>query len=106
MWDEEAEFYRLRAQLDGRAYHGHDGLRRFVADVAEEWEEVQFEIEEIRDMGEQGVGFGRFRARGRASGVELNIPLGWVGIVRNKKIVYSRFFSDPAEALEAAGLSE
>ena len=26
-WDERAEFHPLRAQSDGRAYHGHDGLR-------------------------------------------------------------------------------
>jgi ketosteroid isomerase-like protein len=106
MWDEEAEFYPLRAQLEGRAYRGPQGLREFIGELADEWEEVQFEIEEIRDKGEEGVGFGRFRARGRASGVELNVPLGVVGIVRNKKIVYSRFFSDPAEALKAAGLEE
>jgi ketosteroid isomerase-like protein len=106
MWHEEAEFYPLRAQLEGRAYRGPDGLREFIDELADDWEEVQFEIEEIRDKGEQGVGFGRFRARGRASGVELNVPLGVVGIVRNKKIVYSRFFSDPAEALKAAGLEE
>jgi ketosteroid isomerase-like protein len=106
MWDEEAKFYPLRAQLESRGYHGHDGLRRFLVELAEDWEEVRFEVDEIWDMGEQGVGFGRFRARGRASRVELTVPIGWIGVVRNKKIVYSRFFSDPAEALEAAGLRE
>jgi ketosteroid isomerase-like protein len=106
LWGEEAEFYPLRAQLEGRAYYGRDGLRRFIVELAEEWEEVRFEVGEIRDAGEQMVGFGRFRARGKASGVELDVPLGLVGIVRDKKVVYSRFFSDPAEALEAAGLRD
>jgi ketosteroid isomerase-like protein len=104
--DEEAEFYPLRAQLEGRSYNGHDGLRRFIVEMAEEWEEVRFELDEVRDVGERVVGFGRIRARGRASGVELDLPLGGVGVVRNNRIVYVRFFSDPAEALEAAGLSE
>jgi hypothetical protein len=49
------------------------------------------------------VGVGRFRARGRASGVDLNFPFG---AVRRGRIVYTRSFSEPAEALEAAGLSE
>ena len=37
LWSEEAEFYPLRAQLEGRPYHGHKGLRRFVAEIGEEW---------------------------------------------------------------------
>jgi ketosteroid isomerase-like protein len=106
LWDEEAEFYPLRAQLEGRAYHGRDGLRRFIVELAEDWEEVRFEVDEVREAGGQLVGFGRFRARGKASGIELNVPLGLVGVVRDKKVVYSRFFSDPADALEAAGQRE
>ena len=102
-FDADAEFYPLRAQLEGRSYRGHDGVRRFIGELKEDWEEVRFEIEEMLDLGERGVGSGRFRARGRASGVELDVPLGWIGEVRNGKIVYARFFSDPAEALEAAG---
>ena len=106
LWDEEAEFYPLRAQLEGESYSGHDGLMRFVAELAEDFEEVRFEVEEMRDAGEQVVGIGRFRARGRTSGLDLNVPFGAVQRVRRGKIVYTRFFSEPAEALEAAGLSE
>ena len=104
LWDEEAEFYPLRAQLEGQSYSGHDGLMRFVAELAEDFEEVRFEVEETRDAGEQVVGIGRFRARGRASGVDLNVPFGAIQRVRRGKIVYTRLFSEPADALEAAGL--
>ena len=106
LWDEEAEFYPLRAQLEGKSYRGHDGLERFLAEMTEQWDEVRFEIEESRDAGEQVVSTGRFRARGRASGVDINVPLGVLTRVRRGKIVYMRFFSEPAEAFEAAGLSE
>ena len=106
LWDEEAEFVPLRAQLEGESYSGHDGLMRFVAELAEDFEEVRFEIEETRDAGEQVVGIGRFRARGRASGVNINVPVGVVQRVRRGKIVYTRLFSEPADALEAARLSE
>jgi hypothetical protein len=44
-WDQEAEFYPLRAQLEGESYSGHDGLMRFVAELAEDFEEVRFEVE-------------------------------------------------------------
>ena len=105
-WDERAEFYPLRAQLEGRVYSGHEGLRRFVADVSEEWKTIRFEVDEVRQAGEEIVGAGRFRARGRASGIDLDFPLGLLGVVRDGKIVYARFFSDPADAMEAAGLRE
>lgn len=106
LWDEEAEFYPLRAQLEGESYRGHDGLERFLSDMAEDWEEVRFEIDETQDAGEQVVGIGRFMARGRASGVDLNVPLGVFTRMRRGKIVYTRLFSEPTDALEAAGLRE
>ena len=106
LWDEEAEFYPLRAQLEGDSYRGHEGMERFLGEMAENWEDVRFEIDERRDAGEQVVGIGRFRARGRASGVDINVPIGVFTRVRQGKIVYARFFSEPADALEAAGLSE
>jgi uncharacterized protein len=106
LWDEEAEFYPLRAQLEGESYRGHDGLERFFGELAEDFDDVRVEIDEARDAGEQVVGIGRFRARGRASGVDINVPLGILARVRQGKIVYARFFSEPAQALRAAGLRE
>jgi ketosteroid isomerase-like protein len=106
MYADRDDALEARAQLEGRAYHGRDGLRRFIVELAEDWEEVRFEVDEVRETGGQLVGFGRFRARGKASGIELNVPLGLVGVVQDRKVVYSRFFSDPADALEAAGLEE
>ena len=89
-WDERAEFHPFARSVEGRAYHGHDGLRRFVAEIAEEWEEVCFEVDEIRGAGEQVVALGRVRARGQASDVERDVPLALVGVVRDEKVVYSR----------------
>jgi ketosteroid isomerase-like protein len=106
LWDEEAEFFPLRAQLEGESYLGHDGLMRFMAESDQDFEDVRFEIEETRDVGEQALGIGRFRARGRASGIDINVPLGVLMRVRSGKIVYARLFTEPRDALEAAGLRE
>jgi ketosteroid isomerase-like protein len=89
-WDERAEFHPLRARSEGRAYRGHDGLRRLVAELAQEWEQVRFEVDEIRNAGEQVVALGRVRARPRPAGVERDAPLALVGVVRDRKLVYSR----------------
>src|SRR3954471_14506164 len=106
LWDEEAEFVPLRAQLEGESYLGHDGLMRFVAELAEDFEEVRFEIEETQEAGDQVVAIGRFRSHGRGSGVDINVPITAVQRVGGEKFLNPRLFSEPAEALEAAGLSE
>ena len=48
----------------------------------------------------------RFRARGRASGVEVEARLHEVYAMRNRKVLRVDEFSDRAAALEAAGLSQ
>jgi ketosteroid isomerase-like protein len=48
----------------------------------------------------------QWHARGRASGVELDLPIGVVGKVREGKIAEARWFSNPDDALEAVGLRE
>ncbi len=105
-WDEEAEFYPLRSQLEGHGYYGHEGLRKFWTELENDWEWVRFLVNEIRDAGDQVVALAHFRALGQASGVELDYPIGIVLTVRRGLVVYARFYSVAAEALEAAGLSE
>jgi ketosteroid isomerase-like protein len=106
MFDSECEFSPLRAQLEGRPYRGHDGLRQFIRDTTDEWEEVRFVLSEIRDTGDQLVGLVRFEGRGRISRAEIDVPIGIVATVRQGKVAEARMYSDPDEALEAAGLSE
>jgi ketosteroid isomerase-like protein len=105
-WDEDGEFYPLRSQVEGRPYRGHEGLRQFWVEIGAVWAGARLSMDEIRDAGDRFVALGRLTAGGRAGGAELDVPLGIVGAVRNGKVVYARFFSDPAEALEAAGLRE
>jgi ketosteroid isomerase-like protein len=44
--------------------------------------------------------------RGKGSGVEAEIRCAYVWRFRGGKVVYCKSYVDPAEALEAAGLSE
>jgi ketosteroid isomerase-like protein len=92
--------------LEGLAYRGHDGLRHFIDDLTLDWERVRFEVSEIRDAGDNALVLIRFQGRGRASGADLDVPVGIVGKVREGKITEARMYSDPDEALEAVGLSE
>jgi ketosteroid isomerase-like protein len=106
VWHEAAEFYPLRSQLEGQSYRGREGLRKFMNALDSDWEYVRFEVDDIRDAGEQVLALARFHARGRASRVELDYPIGIIMTVEQGLVVYARFYSDFREALEAVGLSE
>jgi ketosteroid isomerase-like protein len=63
------------------------------------------DAEEFREAGDQVVVLGRLRARGRTSGVDLDVPMGFVWRLRDGKVVYARSFSEQADALRDAGLT-
>jgi ketosteroid isomerase-like protein len=98
----------LLALMGGEAtvYRGHDGVREMIRDLYEAFDEFRIEISEIRDMGDRVVAIGRTRARGKASGADVDTPIGFVAEFRNGKAISIRGHLDPREALEAAGLRE
>ena len=63
----EIRFEPLRAVLDGTVYEGHEGFRRWLADTAEDWEDFQLELVDMRPLDEHRIlveaCFGRGRAR-------------------------------------------
>jgi ketosteroid isomerase-like protein len=107
----EAELQSLRAQLEGKAYRGHEGVRQMLADFAEDWAFVRMDAKDFREaddqtasgLDDQVVMLGRLRARGRASGVDLDVPIGVVWTLRDGKVVRAKTFSEQADALRAAG---
>ena len=90
---------------EGSAFHGHKGVRAWMAESIATWEDMRLEAEEFRDLGDTVLMIGRLYARGRTSGVEIESPIAWLTTLRAGKIIESRGFLDPEEALRAAGLS-
>jgi uncharacterized protein len=91
---------------EGNTYRGHDGVRRWIAESDDTFEELQIEVEEWRDLGEDVLVIGRLWARGRESGVEIDSPIAWLMTLRGGKVVRARGYLHVQEALQAAGLSE
>jgi ketosteroid isomerase-like protein len=87
-------------------YHGHAGLRRWFREYYEAWGDVQAEIVELIDAGDQVISIITYRARGRASGVEVELPMAGLWTIDDGKVVRAEWFRTGGEALEAAGLSE
>lgn len=94
---------------EGNTYRGHEGVREWMAESDATFEELRPEAPEefeFRDLGDEVLMVGRFHARGRGSGVEIDSTIAWLHTLRGGRIVRSRGYLDPQEALDAAGLSE
>jgi ketosteroid isomerase-like protein len=104
VWDEDAEFRPVMSALEGGVYHGHEGLRRWMREVDQDWDVFEAHGEEYRDLGDKVLALGRWHARGRASGIVLDVQTAaWVARLRDGKVVWYRTFTDRDEAFEAAG---
>jgi ketosteroid isomerase-like protein len=104
--DPDVKWMPIMAALEGRVYHGHEGARRWIEDLSADWEFFRPCFEEFRDLGDRVLVFGRWRARARASGVELDEPGSWLYEIKDGKVVSMRTFTDRADALQAARLKE
>jgi len=74
----------------------------------EAWDTFVGEAEEVESAPAEDRAFValRFRGRGKGSGIEIEDRLFWVAEVRGGRLYRISEYSDRAEALEAAGLSE
>ena len=86
---------------------GHEGVRRSMAGWMGNWDDYRFELRRLIDCGDDVLAEGWQRARGRASGVELeNQPATWLYEIKGGKAVRKRTFTDRSATLEAAGVTE
>ena len=103
MTDPEATLVPVRSLLEGGEYRGHDGVRRFMADMEEDWAERAVEVEEIRELDEGVLVLGSFRAVGR-SGTEVRYPVAWHSQMRDGRLFRLTAYSDRDTALRELGL--
>jgi ketosteroid isomerase-like protein len=85
---------------EGRSYRGHDGIFRYMRDVARVWEELELIPHRYRPAGEgQVLVIGRVRARGQG-GYIVDEGVSWLVDVRDGKVTGSR----PCSAEEARAI--
>ena len=80
-------------------YEGHEGIRRFHAEVRDVWESYVWEPEELIAVGSNVVALLRSSGRGRGSGVEVERETAMVWSVQGGRATALRFFRDRDEAL-------
>jgi ketosteroid isomerase-like protein len=105
MCDPEIRLVPIRKLLEGGEYIGHQGLRRFVADMDEDWSERGIDIAEVREAGDRLLVLGDFYGTGRASATEVRYPVAWLCEMREGKLTRLRAYTDQGAALADVGLS-
>jgi ketosteroid isomerase-like protein len=106
LWDPSCEYIRVTAALEPQTYRGHDGIRRYLRDMADDWEEWRAEADEILDLDQDTVvATARFHATGKHSGVPVEARLAVVFVLSKDKILRGHTYPSREEALEATGLS-
>jgi ketosteroid isomerase-like protein len=100
--DPEVELATAKAVLEGTKYHGHEGFQRYLSEMEEDWAYFDYELEELTGLGDGLVLVaGRFRARGRDTGTEVESPGAWLCRARDGRIVGVHFHGT-ADAARAA----
>jgi ketosteroid isomerase-like protein len=107
LWDRNCEYTSVIAALEPATYRGHDGIRRYLNDLADRWAEWSSESTEVRDIGRDTV-FAtiRFRAVGKDSGVPVEARLYSVFVLLDGKLLQGHTYRSREDALEAAGLTD
>jgi len=91
---------------DAGVYRGIESVRKWFDGLADAFGEIRYEIETIRDLGDQVAALLRVRGRAPHTGIEIDYRFVPLITVRNGKIVRIDRFAHLEAALEAAGLSE
>jgi ketosteroid isomerase-like protein len=89
-------------------YRGHEGVRTYWRRWLEAWRDIQFEVDDVLEAGEEVVALIRNQRQwGRESGiVTVMPPYGLVFTIRDGNVVRWRLYPSQESALEAVGLSE
>ena len=95
------------AAMEGKAYRGPEEVVGWWRnEVLTTWESFQVLPEHFQRVGEKLLVTGRWKARGKGSGVELDTPASWVVEVRDGKLAYWQAYTDLAQARRDVGLED
>jgi ketosteroid isomerase-like protein len=100
--DPDVEWHPHLATLGGKPILGLAALREYLASLKQDWESFHHEPEEFFDLGDKIVAFLHTSARGKSSGIDIDVRVGHVLTFRNGKVLRSVTYLDRDEALKAA----
>ena len=101
---EDIEFTSMVAEAEGTVFRGHAGVRAWWYTVRGAFEEVHWELLDLRGSGDRGVA--HFRMGGTLGSVPVEQTMWQAVVQRDGKLIWWAFFRSEREALEAVGLGE
>jgi ketosteroid isomerase-like protein len=104
-FDPEVTWHPHLATLGGNPIRGHDGIREYMASLQEDWIGFRHEPEEFIDAGDKVVALLHTYARGRESGVDVEMPVAHVLTFKGGKCTGYVSYGDRAKALRAAEIT-
>ena len=87
-------------------YRGHEGIQHYLRSFEAEMEDIRFEPERFWEAGDQVVVDLRVTARGKSSGVPVELRTGQVWTIVDGRTTSAQIYPDVAAALESVGLRE
>ena len=90
----------------GGVFHGYEGMLIGWRELTESLDEIRFVIERYVETGDTLVFAVHARARGRESQIDVDLRLGHLFDLRNRRVVRWAAYASFDEALAAAGLHE
>jgi ketosteroid isomerase-like protein len=105
--DEIEPDFEVVSRLTNQVYRGAAGIRDWVADVTESFDQWNLRLDEVRELGDDRLlGLGRLQIRGRGSGVDLDQPAAWLFQFRGGRMArMETFLNRVEEALAEADLA-
>ena len=85
--------------VEGSLIRGHEGMRRYFADLWETWEDPAVVVEELFERGDHVVMLGHTTGAGRLSGISVDFPVASVIYVEDGLILRYRTYREWDEAL-------
>jgi uncharacterized protein len=89
---------------DARSYRGYEGMLVTLRDTSDSFEGFRLDPERFFEHGDKIVVILSMTGRGRTSGVPVEERIAHLWVLRDGLAIELRAFTDPADALEAAGL--
>jgi ketosteroid isomerase-like protein len=84
----------------GEPYRGHDGIRRYFADVQSVWDELTLRPTQIRAAGSAVVALGLVSGSG-PTGSFQDAPTTWMFKFQDGLVINARIFSETRHVEEA-----
>jgi ketosteroid isomerase-like protein len=106
LMDPEIEYVNPAGAVEPGTRRGLAEFSRAVEKVFEVLDTWQIEAEQFRAVGDQVAVVTRYRARVHGSRADVEARESALWTLRDGKVVRYAWFHEPADALEAAGLSE